>query len=68
MLLYVCLSLREGSRPAPEAIASATRTGVLALAVLLFAQMVLGGLVSSQFAGMACPQWPACNWSGPMTA
>ena len=23
--------------------------------------MVLGGLVSSRFAGMVCPEWPTCN-------
>jgi len=31
------------------------------LAVLLVVQMVLGGLVSSRFAGLACPEWPTCN-------
>jgi heme A synthase len=47
--------------------ATATRAGprarglVAALAALLVAQMVLGGLVSSTYAGLACPEWPQCN-------
>ena len=28
---------------------------------LLLMQVALGGLVSSQYAGMACPEWPTCN-------
>jgi heme A synthase len=30
------------------------------VAGLYLAQMTLGGLVSSRFAGLVCPQWPAC--------
>jgi cytochrome c oxidase assembly protein subunit 15 len=30
-------------------------------AALLVVQMVLGGLVSSRYAGLACPEWPTCN-------
>ena len=26
-----------------------------------FAQIVLGGLVASSYAGLACPDWPTCN-------
>jgi cytochrome c oxidase assembly protein subunit 15 len=40
-------------------------------AVLLLLQIVLGGLVSSSYAGLACPDWPTCmngeffpTWSG----
>jgi cytochrome c oxidase assembly protein subunit 15 len=28
---------------------------------LLAVQLVLGGLVSSRYAGLACPEWPTCN-------
>lgn len=42
-------------------------------AALLVAQMALGGLVSSQHAGLACVNWPACvgnlwfpTWEGPV--
>jgi len=34
---------------------------VFASAALLLLQIVLGGLVSSSYAGMACPEWPTCN-------
>ncbi len=30
-------------------------------ATLLALQIVLGGLVASRFAGLACPEWPTCN-------
>jgi cytochrome c oxidase assembly protein subunit 15 len=36
--------------------------------VLLYAQAVLGGVVSSSQAGLACPDWPACRgeWFPPL--
>lgn len=36
--------------------------------VLLFAQAVLGGIVSTSHAGLACPDWPACRgqWFPPL--
>ena len=40
---------------------------------MLFFQLVLGGLVSSGYAGLSCPEWPTCNggvwfptWRGPV--
>ena len=70
-LLLTAAALRER---APRAPASDAARGMLSLvALLLFFQLVLGGLVSSRFAGMACPEWPTCNgglwfpsWSGPV--
>jgi cytochrome c oxidase assembly protein subunit 15 len=61
-LLFVALRLRELSRPGP---ARAPLTGaaraLLSLAALCFVgQLVLGGLVSSSYAGLACPEWPTC--------
>jgi cytochrome c oxidase assembly protein subunit 15 len=29
--------------------------------VSLWLQLLLGGLVSSRYAGLACPEWPTCN-------
>ena len=61
-LLFATLGLREQSRDhlvAPAAVR--VRFLVAAAALLLALQVVLGGLVSSRFAGMACPEWPACN-------
>jgi cytochrome c oxidase assembly protein subunit 15 len=62
-LLVMALRLRDASRPA-TALAPLPRGWwplLTAGALLLFAQMVLGGLVSSNHAGFACLQWPACQ-------
>ena len=52
--------------------ASPLQRGMTSLAAgLLFLQIVLGGLVSSNYAGLVCPDWPSCmngeyfpTWSG----
>jgi cytochrome c oxidase assembly protein subunit 15 len=57
------LALRLGSdadRPAVVAPAR-VRSALLAAAGLLAIQLALGGLVSSTYAGLACPEWPRCN-------
>jgi cytochrome c oxidase assembly protein subunit 15 len=62
-LLWTGIALRETSS-SPQirsAVRPGARAAVTLLAVLLVAQMVLGGLVSSRFAGLACPEWPSCN-------
>lgn len=62
-LLWTSLRLREHARPLsarPPATAFA-RGGVALLGALLVLQIGLGGLVSSTYAGLACPEWPACN-------
>ncbi|HKK51631.1 MAG TPA: COX15/CtaA family protein [Myxococcota bacterium] len=48
-----------------------TRAIVTVAGVLLATQIVLGGLVSSSYAGLACPDWPTCidgeffpTWTG----
>jgi heme A synthase len=72
-LLLIACALRElaapPSRPASGSPASRTALGVAA--ALLALQLALGGLVSSNYAGLACPEWPTCNggrwfpvWSG----
>jgi heme A synthase len=72
-LLLIACALRElaapPSRPASGSPASRTALGVAA--ALLALQLGLGGLVSSNYAGLACPEWPTCNggrwfpvWSG----
>lgn len=47
------------------------RRATTAAGLLLLVQIVLGGLVSSSYAGLACPDWPTCmdgvfapTWSG----
>ena len=61
-LLLIALRLRGGERAAalPAAPARA-RLAVAGAAALLALQVVLGGLVSSTYSGMACPEWPACS-------
>jgi len=64
-------TLGDGAQGHPEP-ASALQRRVTTLAgVLLGIQIVLGGLVSSNYAGLVCPDWPTCmngkffpTWSG----
>jgi heme A synthase len=51
------LGILEPVRPA----APAARALAIVLAGALLVQIVLGGLVSSNYAGLACPDWPACR-------
>ncbi len=48
---------------APESPRLATRllAGACAVSVLATLQIALGGLVSSSYSGLACPEWPACS-------
>ena len=62
-LLWTALDLREPStaRP-PEAALSGSVASLIALVSLcLFLQIVLGGWVSSHYAGLACPNFPTCD-------
>lgn len=73
-LLWILLALREGADPRLRpALPTGLRRAVWAVAALVVAQVTLGGLVSSSYAGMACPEWPTCNgglwfpsWQGPV--
>lgn len=66
-LLLLSLRLRAFSQdveaaPRPAARAGrCTRPALLAAGGLLALQIALGGLVSSNYAGMACPEFPRCN-------
>lgn len=53
-------STASGSE-ARAVIAPALRGLVVLTAGLLLLQLVLGGQVSSRFAGLACDEWPACH-------
>lgn len=66
-LLTVATSLHPVALPA----STGTRRWAWAVAGMWYVQMALGGLVSSNFAGLACTEWPTCNggvwfptWSG----
>lgn len=61
-LLLVLIALAVKGAPAPlQAMARAPRLLAMALAVAVLVQMGLGGLVSSNYAGLACTEWPTCN-------
>jgi heme A synthase len=61
----IALSLHPDSRPAAKSPTAAVSVGargwITASAFLVLVQFVLGGLVSSQYAAMSCPEWPTCN-------
>lgn len=62
-LLLIACTLHEGAhgRPLAAPVERAVRVWISAVALLLLAQIALGGLVSSRYAGLACPEWPTCN-------
>jgi cytochrome c oxidase assembly protein subunit 15 len=62
-LLLLALTLRDAAGPPQRtaAVAPGARAAIAVAAGLLALQLALGGLVSSSFAGMACPEWPRCN-------
>jgi heme A synthase len=69
-LLLLALELRDAARGAepqpaaparPDRAVRRARAALAAAAVLLAVQIVLGGLVSASYAGLACPEWPRCN-------
>ena len=63
LLLWTALDLRDADAPARTALPSSnTVAALLALVALcLFFQVVLGGWVSSHYAGLACPNFPTCD-------
>jgi cytochrome c oxidase assembly protein subunit 15 len=62
-LVLVAHRLRRAAAPAaePEALAPGARAWVSLAAGAVAIQLVLGGLVSSTYAGLACPSWPRCD-------
>ena len=60
---WTALELRERRRrPDPRApVTRPARRWLAAVLALLGVQLALGGLVSSRYAGLACPEWPTCN-------
>jgi cytochrome c oxidase assembly protein subunit 15 len=45
----------------PAAVSAAGRRLTVLAAVALLVQMLLGGIVSSSYAGFACSEWPTCE-------
>jgi heme a synthase len=59
-LLWWNLLSVSATPPAPAALASLRRAGILALAVLV-AQIFLGGWTSANYAALACTDFPTCH-------
>jgi len=63
-LVLIGRRVRELTRPATDpserAASAVERLATTVVAVLLIGQIVLGGLVSSNYAGLVCPDWPTC--------
>ncbi|MBW2397039.1 MAG: heme A synthase [Deltaproteobacteria bacterium] len=61
-LLVLALRLSDlGKGKILRPVARGVRQAVWGIAILLLVQLILGGLVSSGYAGLACPEWPTCN-------
>lgn len=65
------LARLSADQPSPSAASPLQRSLTTATGLLLFTQIVLGGLVSSNYAGLVCPDWPTCmngeyfpTWTG----
>jgi cytochrome c oxidase assembly protein subunit 15 len=63
VLLLTAVTLREraGAPLHRPPVSSAARTWIGVASGVLALQIALGGLVSSRFAGLSCPEWPTCN-------
>jgi cytochrome c oxidase assembly protein subunit 15 len=60
LLLLTALRL-SGARVATTPLPTVVRRTALVLPFALAAQLALGGMVASQWAGLACTEWPTCN-------
>lgn len=67
-MLTLTLVARHESRPAPARATGAPLPLLSATTVAIYLQAVLGGMVSTNHASLACPDWPTCGgeWLPPM--
>ena len=67
-LLALLVVQREALAPRPLALSNALRAGAWAVAALLLVQSALGAWVSSNYAVLACSDFPTCqgSWWPPM--
>jgi len=61
LALLTWMALRESPSPRIDARASALRSLAAAAAALLLVQIALGGWVSTNYAVLACPDFPTCH-------
>ena len=59
-IFVIGLKLTDAARHAGS-VGPRERTLTAALGAAVVVQMALGGLVSSNYAGLACTEWPTCN-------
>lgn len=63
-LVLIAARLFDSTSPTPRELPSHSkglRVAVSATSLLLVAQVALGGLVASKYAGLVCQEWPTCN-------
>jgi len=61
-LLWTALALRDVAAPRPRpALPTGARRAVWLAIAFTLVQIVLGGLVSSYYAGLDCDEWPTCR-------
>lgn len=61
MALILALAVRLRGVDAGSAAPASVLPAVAGFALALAVQLALGGLVSSNYAGLACTEWPSCN-------
>ncbi len=62
LLMLLGFSLAEADQPVDRsAVGWGSRAVALGLALVVPAQLALGGLVASSYAGLACGTWPTCD-------
>jgi cytochrome c oxidase assembly protein subunit 15 len=62
VLLCIALALTDAAAGRRATLVPrAARIAATGAAALLLVQVALGGLVASRYAGLACPEWPACR-------
>jgi len=60
-LLALAFRAEKNIRNRHSTVSRRTRLWITVTGGLLLIQLGLGGLVSSRYVGMACPEWPTCN-------
>ncbi len=60
-LLGLAFRAKKDARNNHPPVSTRARLWITLVGGLLLLQLGLGGLVSSHYAGMACPEWPTCN-------
>ncbi len=60
-LLGLAFRAKKDVRNNHPPVSTRARLWITLVGGLLLLQLGLGGLVSSHYAGMACPEWPTCN-------